>query len=341
MARSFAEFGNALYTGEKSIDFIGRRKTWYLISIVLIVLSIVGPALRGGFAFGIEFTGGSQFQVQLPNGQDRDLAVAEDAVAGVLPAIAPRVTQLGANGIRVQTEALKNAENREVTAALAQGYGVSEDEVTYSYIGPAWGQDITRQAIIALIVFILFAALVMAIYFRTWKMSLAAIIALFHDLVITAGIYGISGFEITPAAMIGFLTILGYSLYDTVVVFDKIRENTAPGELNDRRTFAESVNLGVNQTLVRSINTSVVALLPVGSILFIGAFVLGAGTLRDISLALFIGIMVGAYSTIFIAAPAYAHLRQGDAAVKRHDERVLRARGTRSAPADTEAAAEV
>lgn len=335
MARSFAEFGNALYTGEKSIDFIGKRKTWYLISLVLIVLSIVGPMLRGGFTFGIEFTGGSQFQVHLSEGQERDPAIAEAAVAEVLPSSAPRVTQLGPTDVRVQTEALSEAENREVTAALAQSYGIDENEVTYSYVGPAWGQDITKQAIIALIAFILFAALVMAIYFRTWKMSLAAIIALFHDLIITAGIYGISGFEITPAAMIGFLTILGYSLYDTVVVFDKIRENTAPGELNDRRTFAESVNLGVNQTLVRSINTSVVALLPVGSILFIGAFVLGAGTLRDISLALFIGILVGAYSTIFIAAPTYAHLREGEAAVKRRDEKVRRARGTQGEATDT------
>lgn len=326
MARSFAEFGNALYTGEKSIDFVGRRKTWYVISIVLIVLSIAGPLLRGGFAFGIEFTGGSQFQVHLSDGQDRDPAIAETAVAEVLPSSAPRVTELGLTDVRVQTEALDDAENRAVTDALAEGYGVTADEVTYSYIGPAWGQDITKQAIIALVVFILFAALIMAIYFRTWKMSLAAMIALLHDLVITAGVYGISGFEITPAAMIGFLTILGYSLYDTVVVFDKIRENTAPGELNDRRTFSESVNLGVNQTLVRSINTSVVALLPVASILFIGAFVLGAGTLRDISLALFIGILVGAYSTIFIAAPAYAHLREGEVAIKRHDEKVLRLR---------------
>ncbi|MBK0421196.1 protein translocase subunit SecF [Leucobacter sp. CSA2] len=333
MARSFAEFGNALYTGEKSINFIGRRKTWYLISLVLIVVSVLGPVLKGGFSFGIEFTGGSQFQVHLADGQKRDNATAEAAVKEVLPSSAPRVSELGPTDIRIQTEALTDAENRKVGDALAKAYGVSADEVTYSYIGPAWGQDITKQAIIALIVFIIFAALVMAIYFRTWKMSLAAIIALLHDLVITAGVYGISGFEITPAAMIGFLTILGYSLYDTVVVFDKIRENTSPGELNDRRTFAESVNLGVNQTLVRSINTSIVALLPVGSILFIGAFVLGAGTLRDISLALFIGIFVGAYSTIFIAAPTYAHLREGEPAIKRRDEKVLRLRAKDGAAA--------
>ncbi|PRI12230.1 protein translocase subunit SecF [Leucobacter massiliensis] len=329
MARSFAEFGNALYTGEKSIDFIGKRKRWYLISLVLIAIAILGPILKGGFTFGIEFTGGSQFQVHLAEGQDRDPAIAERAVAEVLSGSAPRVSQLGPTDLRVQTEALSDSENREVTDALASAFDVSPDEVTYSYIGPTWGQDVSKQAIIALIVFVIFAALVMALYFRTWKMSLAAIVALFHDLIITAGIYGISGFEITPAAMIGFLTILGYSLYDTVVVFDKIRENTAPGELNDRRTFAESVNLGVNQTLVRSINTSVVALLPVGSILFIGAFVLGAGTLRDIALALFIGIFVGAYSTIFIAAPVYAQLRAGEEGIKRRDEKVLRARAKR------------
>ncbi|MEV8338340.1 protein translocase subunit SecF [Leucobacter sp. NPDC077196] len=326
MARSFSEFGNALYTGEKSINFVGRRKTWYTVSLILIIICVVGPLLRGGFTFGIEFTGGSQFQVHLGENQDRDPAIAEEAVREELPSSAPRVSQIGLTDVRVQTEALSDAENRTVAEAIADGYGVPVEEVTTSYIGPAWGQDITRQAIIALIVFILFAALVMAMYFRTWKMSLAAIIALMHDLVITAGIYGISGFEITPAAMIGFLTILGYSLYDTVVVFDKIRENTAPGELNDRRTFAESVNLGVNQTLVRSINTSVVALLPVASILFIGAFVLGAGTLRDIALALFIGILVGAYSTIFIAAPAYAQLRGRDDAIKKRDAKVLRIR---------------
>ncbi len=326
MARStFADFGNALYTGEKSINFIGRRKTWYLIAAVMIVIAIVGPLLRGGFTFGIEFTGGSQFQIHTTEA-NRDQSLAIDAVEQVLPGSAPRVSLVGQTDIRVQTEQLEDTEARELHGALAEAYGVSEDEVTASYIGALWGKDITRQALIGLGVFILFAALVMALYFRTWKMSLAAIIALFHDLILTAGIYGISGFEITPAAVIGFLTILGYSLYDTVVVFDKIRENTSPGELNDRRTFAESVNLAVNQTLVRSINTSVVALLPVASILFIGAFVLGAGTLRDIALALFIGILVGAYSTIFIAAPMYVQLRQNEPAIKKQAARVFKAR---------------
>ncbi len=335
--RTFADFGNALYTGEKSIDFIGRRKIWYLIAAAMIVIAVLGPVLRGGFTFGIEFTGGSQFQVHVPQGEARDQTVAVNAVETVLPNSAPRVSLVGQTDIRVQTEQLEDTESRELRSALAKAYNVSEDEVTASYIGALWGQDITRQALIGLGVFIVFAALVMAIYFRTWKMSLAALIALFHDLVITAGIYGLSGFEITPAAVIGFLTILGYSLYDTVVVFDKIRENTSPGELTERRTFAEAVNLAVNQTLVRSINTSVVALLPVASILFIGAFVLGAGTLRDIALALFIGILVGAYSTIFIAAPTYALLRQNEPAIKKHDARVARVRERGDAEEDADA----
>ncbi|QIK62083.1 protein translocase subunit SecF [Leucobacter viscericola] len=334
--RSFSEFGNALYTGEKSINFIGRRKTWYLISLILILVCLFGALLRGSPNLGIEFTGGSQFQVHLTEGQDRDSGAAEKVVTDVVPSSNPRVTELGASDIRVQTGSLKDDENQEVIAALAKAYNVDESEVTFSYIGPAWGQDITRQAIVALIVFIVFAAVVMALYFRTWKMSLAAMIALFHDLVITAGIYLITGFEITPAAMIGFLTILGYSLYDTVVVFDKIRENTSAGEVSDHRTFAESVNLGVNQTLVRSINTSIVALLPVASILFIGAFVLGAGTLRDISLALFIGIFAGAYSTIFVAAPIYSQLREGEPAIKEHDAKVLKLRAREAEKSDDE-----
>jgi len=337
--RSFAEFGNALHTGEKSIDFIGRRKTWYLIASIMMLIAIVGPLLRGGFTLGIEFTGGSQFQVHVAEGAQRDQGIAVDAVETVLPGSAPRVSLVGQNDIRVQTEQLEDTEARELRGALAKAYNVDEDEVTASYIGALWGQDITRQALVGLVVFILFASVVMALYFRTWKMSLAAILALFHDLIITAGVYGITGFEVTPAAVIGFLTILGYSLYDTVVVFDKIRENTKPEEMGSR-TFGEAVNLAVNQTLVRSINTSVVALLPVASILFIGAFVLGAGTLRDIALALFIGILVGAYSTIFVAAPLYAQLRMNEPALKKHDEKVLRTRRRNGEDEDAEEDAE-
>lgn len=319
--KSFSELGNDLYTGKRSFNIVGRAKLWFTISLLLIVISVVGPILRGGFTFGIEFSGGSQFQLAVEGERDQELAV--EAVQSVLPESTPKVTLVGQNDIRVQTEQVSDAESREVRAALAEAFEVKESTITSSFIGAAWGQDITRQAIIALVVFLVFVSLVMAIYFRTWKMSFAAIVALLHDLVITAGIYGITGLEITPAAMIGFLTILGYSLYDSVVVFDKIRENTLPGTLPESRTFAQMVNLSVNQTLVRSINTSVVALLPVASILFIGAFVLGAGTLRDISLALFIGLFFGVYSTIFVASPLYSVLRSREPAMKKHDARAM------------------
>ena len=323
MARfSFSKFGNDLYTGERSYNFVGRRKLWYAIAAVLIGLSILLPALRGGFAFGIEFTGGSEFQLsQLELPIDQKLAT--DTVNDTVPGSNPRVTTVGNDGLRVQTDQLEDSQQAEIRDALAGAFKVGSDDVTSSFIGPTWGADITTAAVRALVVFLVLAAVFMAIYFRTWKMSVAAIVSLLHDIIITAGVYGALGFEITPSAVIGFLTILGYSLYDTVVVFDKIRENTSEDGGSLTRTFGESVNLAVNQTLVRSINTGVVAALPVAAILFIGSAILGAGTLRDIALSLFVGIVIGTYSTIIIAAPLYAHMREGEPAIKKHATRLL------------------
>lgn len=319
------QFGNDLYTGQRSFDFVGRRNTWYLIAVIVVILAIGLTALRGGFVFGIEFRGGSEFRVQstsvVEQGTAAATAIADEAVASVVPDANPRVSIVGGDSVRVQTEQLTPAQTEEVRAALAEAYGVVESDVSSSFIGATWGADITRQALIALVVFLILASLVLAVYFRTWKMSLAAIIALFHDLIITAGVYGVFGLEITPAAVIGFLTILGYSLYDTVVVFDKVRENTNEDGAESRRTFAKSVNLAVNQTLVRSINTSIVAVLPTASILFIGSLLLGAGTLRDIALALTVGTIVGTYSSIFLAAPLYVHLRQNEPEVKKQGTR--------------------
>lgn len=321
----FTKFGNDLYTGSRSFDFVGRRRLWYAIGATFVILAIGLTALRGGFVFGIEFRGGSEFRVQgtaqIESGTAAATAVAVDAVDSVVAGSNPRVSIVGGDSVRVQTEQLTPNETDEVRSALADAYDVSLAEVSASFIGATWGADITRQAIIALVVFLLLASLVMALYFRTWKMAAAAIIALFHDLVVTVGVYGVLGLEITPAAVIGFLTILGYSLYDTVVVFDKVRENTSEDGAESRRTFAQSVNLAVNQTLVRSINTSIVAVLPTASILFIGSLLLGAGTLRDIALALFIGTIVGTYSSIFLAAPMYVHLRQNEPEVKKQGMR--------------------
>jgi preprotein translocase subunit SecF len=326
----FAKFGNDLYTGERSIPFVAKRKIWYIIAAVMVLASIVGPALRGGFVFGIEFRGGSEFQVSQIADRGDDLIATQDLASETVDATVDdanaRVTTVGDDGVRVQTEQLSQSDTTAVANALAGAFDVDPTDVSASFIGPSWGADITSSAIRALLVFIVLASIVMALYFRTWKMSLAAIVSLVHDIVITAGVYGILGFEITPSAVIGFLTILGYSLYDTVVVFDKIRENTAEDGPSASRTFGESVNLATNQTLVRSINTGVVAALPVGAILFIGAVVLGAGTLRDIALSLFIGILIGTYSTIFIAAPVYAHLRENEPAIKKQTKRLEAAR---------------
>jgi preprotein translocase subunit SecF len=333
-----AKFGNDLYTGARSFNFVGRRRLWYTIAAVMIALSVLLPAVRGGFVFGIEFRGGSEFQVAGVEDarenliDNQDLAAA--TVENIVPDSSPRVSTVGEEAIRVQTEQLTQEESDSLGGALADAFEVPVTDVTASFVGPSWGADITASSIRALIVFLLLAAVVMALYFRTWKMSVAAIVSLLHDIIITAGVYGALGFEITPSAVIGFLTILGYSLYDSVVVFDKIRENTAEDGPGSSRTFGESVNLAVNQTLVRSINTGVVAALPVAAILFIGAAILGAGTLRDIALSLFIGILVGTYSTVYIAAPLYAHMRENEPEIREHTDRVMATRAA-SRPAPT------
>jgi len=321
MASRLVTFGNDLYTGARSIDFVGRRKIWYSIAAVMVVLSILIPVIKGGFNFSIEFRGGSQFQIS--DVSSTDTSKAQSAVTSVVPNAVSHVSVVGDNAVRVQTDQLSESQTREVSDALAKAYGVDASEVSATFIGPSWGADVTQQSIQGLVVFLLLAFIAMALYFRTWKMSAAAIVSLFHDLIITAGVYALVGFEVSPATMIGFLTILGYSLYDTVVVFDKIRENTKEEMELTRRTFPEAVNLAVNQTLVRSINTAVVAVLPVASILFIGAYALGAATLRDISLALLIGIIVGTYSTIFLAAPMYSQFREKEPAIRKHDQKVL------------------
>lgn len=318
-------FGNGLYTGEKSIDIVGRSKLWYGIAAVLLLLAIGFTALRGGFVFGIEFRGGSEFRVSEASLVVEDAtaatALATDVVNANVEGSNPRVSTVGTDSVRVQTDQLTPEATNELRAELAEAFDVPVEQVTSSFIGATWGQDITRQAIVALLVFMVFVSIIMTLYFRTWKMVVAAGVALIHDVVLTAGLYGALGFEITPAAVIGFLTILSYSLYDTVVVFDKVRENTAEDGAESRRTFAQSVNLGVNQTIVRSINTSVVAVLPTAAILFIGSLLLGAGTLRDIALALTVGTIVGTYSSIFIAAPLYVQLRSNEPEVKKQGAR--------------------
>ncbi|GAA1959816.1 protein translocase subunit SecF [Microbacterium aquimaris] len=328
--RSMSQLGNELYTGKTSFPFVGRRRLWFIIAAILVIGSALVPLLRP-IQFSIEFTGGSQFTVSSLSSPDQSLA--GEAVQEVVPDATVKVTTVGDSAVRVQTDQMTDDETREVATSLAAAYEVPEAEVTTSFIGPSWGQDVTRQSLWGLAIFLALTFLILALYFRTWKMSAAAILGLVDVLVITVGIYALAGFEISPAAVIGFLTILAYSLYDTTVVFDKIRENTTEdGEISGR-TFGESVNLAVNQTLVRSINTTVVAILPVGAILFIGPW-LGAETLSDISLSIFVGIIVAAYSTLFVAAPLYSLFRESEPGIKARDERVREARALASAPAD-------
>jgi preprotein translocase subunit SecF len=321
---SFSKFGNDLYTGARSFDIVGRRRIWFSIAAVLVLISIVVPVFKG-FNFGVDFLGGSQFTVS-DAGRDPSSAAATKAVQTIVPGEIPQFTVAGGTSAQITVKQMTTLQTENLTDALAKAYNVPTSKVTSSFIGATWGADITQQAIRALIAFLVLAIIFMALYFRTWKMSLAAIVALLHDLVIVAGVYAVLGFTVTPDAVIGFLTILGYSLYDTVVVFDKIRENTNEDGEKSVRTFSESVNLAINQTLVRSINTSVVALLPVAAILFIGSALLGAGTLSDISLALFVGILSGTYSTIFVAAPLYALLREREPEITKRTKRTTIAR---------------
>jgi preprotein translocase subunit SecF len=332
---SFTQFGNDLYAGRRSIDFVGRRRLWYLVAAIAMLISLAGLGINR-LNPGLEFRGGSEFRIA--NVDDTSQLTASGVVSEVVPGSESRVSVVGGDDLRIQTDKLTSAQTEQVVEELAKAYGTTQDQISRSFVGPSWGADVTSKALISLGVFLVLVALVIALYFRTWKMAVAGLVALVHDLLLTVGVYALVGFEVTPASVIGFLTILGYSLYDTVVVFDKVRENTEHITATTKRTFGEAANMAVNQTLVRSINTSVVALLPVGSILFIGAFLLGAGTLKDIALALFVGIAVGTYSSVFIATPLLVHLREREPELALQAERVRRKRA--EAAASSAAAAE-
>ena len=334
--------GGRLYRGETALDFIGKRRRWYSVSALFILASIAALALQG-LHLGIEFKGGSSFTVTKEAlVKIDDEAKTKQARTAVETLGIPGeiiVQTIGDDKVSVQTGALDTLQNNAVQDALAKEFGVPADSIDIQIIGPSWGKEITQKAIYGLIGFLIVVMLYLAMAFEP-KMSIAAIVAVVHDVFITVGIYALVGFDVTPATIIGFLTILGYSLYDTVVVFDKVRENTRTITSTSTKTYSQAVNHAVNQTLVRSANTSLIALLPVGSILFVGAGLLGAGTLKDLSLALFIGLAVGTYSSIFIAPPVLAQLREREPAMKALAKRVnARAGGSTVAEAVTTFAA--
>jgi len=313
----FSGLGGRLYRGETSVDFIGKRKIWYSISALLILASAL-TLFTQGLHLGIEFKGGSSFTVTSTNAS---VQTAESALSEAGITSQTIIQKVGNDKVRIQTDALTSVEQNAVEANLSSKFNVTIDSIDSQIIGPSWGEEITRKALYGLFGFLIVVMLYLAMAFES-KMAIAAIISVVHDVFITVGIYALVGFEVTPATVIGFLTILGYSLYDTVVVFDKVRENTKGIAASGKSTYSQAANLAVNQTIVRSFNTSLIALLPVGSILFVGAGLLGAGTLKDLSLALFIGLATGTYSSIFIATPILAVLREREPAMQALAKRV-------------------
>jgi preprotein translocase subunit SecF len=310
-----------------SYDFVNKRKVWYAISAALLAVSIVS-LLTLRLTLGIEFKGGAEFRVTSPTATESAMLNTVSSIVGGEVV----VQKVGNDQVRAQTQKLTSTQLAQVQDALAKRFHVSSNSIDTQFIGPSWGKDVSSKALRALLFFLLGVVIFLSLYFE-WKMAVAAMVALIHDLIITAGIYSLVGFEVTPATVIGFLTILGYSLYDTVVVFDKVRENTAGLQGGSRMTYSQAANLAVNQTLVRSINTSIIALLPIAAILYAGIVLLGAGPLKDLSLALFVGVAIGAYSSIFIATPILAQLKEREPVMQALAKRVAARAGGGGKPA--------
>ena len=316
------------FRGETTIDFIGRRRTWFLISTIVLAICIGSLVIRQ-LNLGIEFAGGIQISAPVPDdgplGDAPDTTVVtevEDAVlaTGATDAQVQVATDDDGRTVIVQTKETEgNAE--ELQGAVEETVGAEVEDL--SQIGEKWGGEITNKAIRGLIIFIVVVAIFISLWFE-WKMALASMIALVHDLTITAGVYSLVGFEVTPASVIAILTILGYSLYDTVVVFDRVEEDTTKFAATGRMTYQDAANQAMNEVFMRSLNTSLATILPVGALLFIGAGLLGAATLKDLALALLVGLVIGAYSSIFVATPFLAMLKEREPKYRNVRAKVLR-----------------
>jgi preprotein translocase subunit SecF len=323
-------FLSRLYRGETRIGFIEHRRRWYLASALLILVCLLSFIFRG-FNVGIDFKGGTQYQLQ------KSATVTADSVehafaASKYPADgeAQTVGSGSSQQIVIKTKLLPNtAERTAEVAQVASTLGVPTSAISVDAVSSTWGSGITKKAIEGLIIFLVAVFAYITLRFE-WRMAVAALTALLHDMIITAGIYSLVGFELTPSTVVGLLTILGFSLYDTVVVFDKISENVKNLKSEARMTYAEAANLAVNQTLMRSINTSLISLLPVAGLLFVGAGLLGVGTIKDLALILFVGLAVGAYSSLFLATPVLVELKELDPENQKLNKRIAtrRAAGT-------------
>nr|WP_076388258.1 protein translocase subunit SecF [Vaginimicrobium propionicum] len=332
-------FVKRLYTSNFNVPFIAKRKVWFIFSAIVLLICIGSFFIRG-FNWGIEFQGGSVFQASTQV-NEQTVAKFTSAVADTgIADLNTQVSTLSSQGVRVQTRSLNTDEIVQVREAIAEAAGIDRDNVTYTLIGPSWGKQITQKAFLALGVFILLVFGLIWIYFKDWRSSVSAIVALIHDVLVTMGVISLFGFTVTPATLIGVLTVFGYSLYDTVVVFDKVSENTA-NLTRQKRTYNEGVNLAINQVLTRSINTTVIVLLPVLAIFLAGLIWLnGEGPLADLGLSLFVGMVAGAYSSLFLAAPLASIMRQRDPVIAKHTADVLRSRKKAEEKAEMKPAAE-
>ena len=335
-----------LMRGESNIDFIGRSRVWLFVSIVVLALSLSGLLVKK-LNLGLEFEGGTALTVQLEN--DVTVAQAEDALTGFdigQPQVQISTAAGGTREMLVRAEQISSRDTlREVQAELARlagqvdGAGQPDiDAVSITDVGARWGRQISNKALRGLIVFLILVSLYISLRFE-WKMAIGALAALFHDLISTAGIYALVGFEVTPATVIALLTLMGFSLYDTVVVFDKVRENGEAVTSGGKLTYSQMVNGSLNQVLVRSINTSLSSVLPVAGLLFVGVFLFGADTLKDLALAMFIGALVSTYSSIFVAAPLLVWLKEKEPRYRQLRERLSSARGPQPAMATASASA--
>ncbi|MEU4086696.1 protein translocase subunit SecF [Streptomyces aureus] len=322
--------GARLHRGEIGYDFVGKRKIWYGISILITITAILGLTVRG-LNMGIEFQGGAVFttttksQVSVTQAETfAQEASGHDAV----------VQKLGNGGLRIQIAGIDTDKSDAIKEKLATDLKMNPEKINADLVGPSWGDQIANKAWEGLAIFMVLVVIYLAIAFE-WRMAIAALVALIHDITITVGIYALVGFEVTPGTVIGLLTILGYSLYDTVVVFDSLKEQTKGITKQTRWTYSDVADRSINSTLVRSINTTVVALLPVAGLLFIGGGVLGAGMLNDISLSLFVGLAAGAYSSIFIATPLVADLKEREPEMKALRKRVLAKRAQAAATGES------
>lgn len=326
--------GVRLHSGDVSFDFVGRKKLWYSISALILLLAI-GGLLGRGLHEGIEFKGGSVYTLEHTTASVNDARHAAEKFAGDNE---PIVQKVGDDGIRIQLAESDAAMTKQITADIAKELNVPANNINTQVVGPSWGKEISEKALQGLGWFMILVVIYLTFAFE-WRMAVAALVALIHDIVITIGVYALVGFEVTPGTVIGLLTILGYSLYDTVVVFDTVKENTKDITKQTRFTYSEAANLGLNQTLVRSINTTIVALLPVGSLLFVGGGLLGAGMLKDIALSLFVGLAAGAFSSIFIATPMLADLKERSPEMKQLTKKVKARRASEAKQAKAAEAA--